>query len=140
MKGKLKFIIPVPILLIVAAAAAYMLVLAPKPAKAKPPKVDGTLFTLTNDFVINLSGGHYAKLGVALLLSSPPPASADGTTTLPQEAAVRATITNDLTGVTPTKLINRSSRAALLTELLADLKHSTDEPITKVLITDLAVQ
>ncbi len=141
MKKKLKFILPVPILLVVL-AAAYMTVLAPKKAAAEPPKVNGTLVELSGEFVINLSGGHYGKLSVALLLSTPPPASATvgGTTTLPQDAAVRSVITDALTGLDPSQLIDRTARHAVLANVLADLKRKTDEPVTEVLITDLAVQ
>jgi len=140
-KRKLKFILPIPILLVVL-AAAYMTLLAPKKAVAKPPKVNGTLVELSGDFVVNLAGGHYGKVSVAVLLSTPPPvtAGAGGAPVLPQDAAIRAVITDALTGLDPSKLINRASRHALLGDVLKQLQAKTDEPITKVLITDLAVQ
>jgi flagellar protein FliL len=140
-KKKLKFIVPVPILLVVL-AAAYMFLLAPKKAEAKPPKVNGTLVPLTGDFIINLAGGHYGKLTVAVLLSTPPVAgaSASAPVTLPEDPAVRSVITDVLTGLEPTELTERASRHAILDELLTQLKSRTDEPITKVLFTDLAVQ
>ena len=141
MKRKLKFILPVPILLVVL-AAAYMMLLAPKKATAKPPKVDGTLVQLSGDFVVNLAGGHYGKVSVAVLLSSPPPvtAGAGGSPVLPEDPVVRSVITDALTGLDPSKLINRTSRHAVLQDVLKQLKAKTDEPITEVLITDLAVQ
>jgi flagellar basal body-associated protein FliL len=140
-KRKLKFILPIPILLVVI-AAAYMMVLAPKKASAKPPKLDGTLVALNGDFVVNLAGGHYGKLSVAVLLSTPPPASAtvQGTTTLPQDAAIRSVITDALTGLDPSRLIDRTQRHELLAQVLHELQQKTDEPVTEVLITDLAVQ
>ena len=138
MKAKLKFIIPIPIVLVVL-AAAYMFLLAPKKAAAKPPKVDGTLVPLTGDFVINLAGGHYGKLSVAVLMSSPPPVTT-GAATLPEDAAVRAVITDELTNLDPAELTDRASRHDLLAHLVQALKQRTDEPITKVLFTDLAVQ
>jgi flagellar basal body-associated protein FliL len=140
-KKKLKFILPVPIVLIVL-AGAYLTILAPKKAVAAPPKVNGTLIELPTDFVVNLADDHYAKISVALLLSTPPPATAtvNGVTTLPQDAAVRATITNELTGLSSSTLIDASSRHAVLKTLLAQLKKNTDEPVTQVLFTDLAVQ
>jgi flagellar basal body-associated protein FliL len=139
MKKKLKFIIPIPILLVVL-AAAYMFLLAPKKALAKPPKVDGTLVPLTGDFVVNLAGGHFGKLTMAVLLSVPPVASADGGAAMPEESAVRSVITDELTGIEPAALTGRISRHEILARLLKTLKAETDEPITKVLITDLAVQ
>ena len=138
MKAKLKFIIPIPILLVVL-AAAYMFLLAPKKAEAKPPKVDGTLVPLTGDFVVNLAGGHYGKLSVAVLMSSPPPVTT-GAVALPEDAAVRAVITDELTNLDPAELTDRASRHDLLAHLVQALKQRTDEPITKVLFTDLAVQ
>jgi len=137
-KAKLKFIIPIPIVLVVL-AAAYMFLLAPKKAPAKPPKVDGTLVPLAGDFVINLAGGHYGKLSVAVLMSSPPPVTT-GAATLPEDAAVRAVITDELTNLDPAELTDRASRHDLLAHLVQALKQRTDEPITKVLFTDLAVQ
>lgn len=141
MKKKLKFIIPVPILLVVL-VGAYMTVLAPKKAAATPPKVNGTLVELTPEFIINLAGGHYGKISVAVLLSEPPPATATvGTTTvLPQDAAIRAVITDSLTGLDSSKLVDRTARHAVLQDLLKQLQTKTDEPVTQVLITDLAVQ
>ncbi len=139
MKKKLKFIIPIPILLVVL-GVAYTMFLAPKPAAAKPPKVAGTLVPLTGDFVINLAGGHYGKLSVAVLLSSAPAAAAAGPVTLPEDAAVRAVITDQLTNLDPSELTDRTARHDLLAQLLQALKQKTDEPITQVLFTDLAVQ
>ena len=141
MKKKLKFIVPIPILLVVV-AAAYMFLLAPKKALAKPPKVDGTLVQLAPEFIINLAGGHYGKLTVAVLLSTPPVAgaSASAPVVLPEDSVIRSVITDQLTGRDPAELTSRFSRHDLLARLLKTLKASTDEPITKVLITDLAVQ
>jgi hypothetical protein len=60
--------------------------------------------------------------------------------TLPEDSAVRAVITDELTGVPPSQLINRKWRANMLGRILKRIRHTTDEPVTKVLITDLAVQ
>ena len=49
-------------------------------------------------------------------------------------------ITDSLTGLDPNKLINRTARLAVLGDVLSRLKRKTDEPVTQVLITDLAVQ
>jgi flagellar basal body-associated protein FliL len=139
MKGKLKFIAPIPIVLGVL-FAAYTMLLAPKSATAKP-KIAGTLLPLANPFIVNLADQRYAKLSVSLLLSKAPPPSSNGLpVTLPEDSAVRAIITDELTGVPPSQLINRKWRANLLARILKRLKHSTDEPVTQVLITDLAVQ
>jgi hypothetical protein len=139
---KKKLMIVVPVLLL-ALGGAYKMVLAPK-AKAAPKKVEGTLVPLGTDFVVNLAGGHYGKISVALLLTTPPPAAAAGAAgaapVLPEDAAVRAAITDELTGLDPQQLINRSRRKALVARLQKVLTHTTDEPVERVLLTDIAVQ
>lgn len=138
LKNKLVLI---PLVALLVLGVAYKFVLAPKP-KAAPKKIDGALVTLGDPFTVNLAGGHYGRVTVAVLLESAPPAVADPTTAppIPQFDAVRAIVTDDLTGIQPTRLIDKSARHALLAELLTDLKKSTDEPVKKVLFTDLAVQ
>jgi flagellar basal body-associated protein FliL len=138
-KGKLKIVVAVPILLVVL-AAAYMFLLKPKKANAAKPKVQGTLVQLPTDFVINLAGGHYGKLSIALLMTTAPVPAADGSVDLPQGPEIRALITDDLTGVDASDLVDRTARHALLHKLLDDIKAHSDEPVTDVLITDLAVQ
>ena len=139
MKKKLKFIAPVPILLGVL-FAAYTMLLAPKPATAKP-KIKGTLLPMTSPFIVNLAGNRYGKLSISLLLSKAPPPSTTGLpVTLPEDSALRAIITDELTGIQPAQLIDRGTRRRLLAEILKRMQRTTDEPITQVLITDLAVQ
>src|SRR5690242_20025783 len=107
MKRKLKFIVPVPILLGVL-FAAYTMLLAPKSATAKP-KIAGTLLPMTTPFVVNLAGNRYGKISVSLLLSKAPPASTTGLpVTLPEDSALRAIITDELTGLQPQQLISRT--------------------------------
>jgi flagellar basal body-associated protein FliL len=138
---KKKLLILVPIILLLSAGGAYEMVLKPKP-KVVVPKIKGTLVELTDPFTINLAGGHYGRLSVAVLLTTAPAVAPDSTTgvTLPENDAVRSIITDDLTGIDANRLISRSERHALLAKILADLKKSTDEPVTEVLFTDVAVQ
>ncbi|HEX4519270.1 MAG TPA: flagellar basal body-associated FliL family protein [Gaiellaceae bacterium] len=139
MKSKLKFIIPVPILLVVL-FGAYTMLLSPKPAAAKE-KIVGTLVPLANPFIVNLAGERYGKLSVSLLLTKAPPPSTTGLpVTLPEDSAVRAIITDETTGIPASELIDRKTRNELLTRILKRMQHTTDEPVTQVLITDLAVQ
>lgn len=142
MKGKLKIILPVLLLLAVGGGGAYFFVLAPKPAKAAPPKVVGTLFPLSPEFVVNLDGEHYGKVSIALLLTAgAPAASADGTAaTLPEDAVVRAIVTNDLTGLPSSDLIDRPKRNAIEKKILTDLQKKTDVKVSQVLFTDVVVQ
>jgi flagellar FliL protein len=141
-KGKLKIILPVLLLLLIGGGAAYFFVLAPKPAKAAPAKIVGTLFPLSPEFVVNLSGGHYGKVTVALLMTAGVPAvpTSGGAATLTEDAAVRAIVTNDLTGLPDSAIIDRAQRTTLEKKILTDLQSSTDVKVTQVLFTDVVVQ
>ncbi len=144
-KGKKKKIgLVLLVVVLLGAAGAYEKVLKAAPVKAAPPKIQGTLVELTDPFTVNLAGGHYGRVSVALLVTTAPapaPDSSGGNTiTLPENDAVRAIITNDLTGLSSDHLTVRGLREELESEILRDLKKSTDEPVTEVLFTDIAVQ
>jgi flagellar basal body-associated protein FliL len=137
-KRRLKIVVPVLVLAL--AGAAYKVVLAPGGTKDTDRKIEGAIVPLSRELVVNLAGGHYGKLSVALILRGSPPSDAEGHPVLEQEAAARAVITDELTGLDPSQLIQRPRREALRRRLLAALRHATDEPITGVLLTDVAVQ
>ena len=135
-----KIMIAGPVLLLVVAGLGYKMVLAPKPVVEKK-KIEGSLVALSPEFVINLAGGRYAKLSVSVLSSVPPVAAAEGgAAELEQAAAIRSVITDDLTGIAAEKLVDRTARSALLLQIVKDLKKGTDEHITRVFFTDIAVQ
>jgi flagellar basal body-associated protein FliL len=137
MKKKLIIALPV-LLLLVGGFTAKKILLKPKPAP--PPKIAGELLTLAPEFLVNLSDGHYGKLTVALTLTKAPVAPAGETATLPQDAAIRADITDALTGINSNDLINRTKRHTLQKMLLRSIKKTTDEPVKGVMFTDIAVQ
>jgi flagellar basal body-associated protein FliL len=148
MKKKLMIL---PVVLLVALGGAYKFVLAKPKAEAKP-KVDGNVYILGKEFLVNLQGGRFAKLTAALVIdptdtaataaaggesaASPP----DGFGTMTQEAVVRDIITNDLTGAKDTDLINRKGRIKMKEEILKDLNAHTDVKVKDVLFTDVTVQ
>ena len=139
---KKKLIIALSLLVILSAGGAYETVLKPKP-KVVIPKVNGTLVSLGDPFTLNLAGGHYGRLSVSVLVTKAPvptPTSSGTSLVLPENDVVRAIVTNDLTGLDSSRLIDRPSREALAAEILRDLKKSTDESVTQVLFTDLAVE
>lgn len=144
--AKIKLILPIFIVLVAVAGGAYHFMLAPKASAKKAPKphVQGDLFDLTPEFVVNLTDGHYGKVTVALLLEeAPTPAQLDATSDTPklvQDPVIRATVTDDLTGITTDDLINRSKRDDLRGEILKDLQKATDIEVTGVLFTDVVVQ
>src|SRR5919198_817040 len=63
MKSKLKIIVPV---LLIALGGVYKFVLA-KPAATAKPKVDGEVYVMPKDFLINLADGRFAKLDVGFV-------------------------------------------------------------------------
>jgi flagellar basal body-associated protein FliL len=144
--GKLKLILPILLVLLAVAGGAYHFVLTPKASakKAPAPHVEGDLFALAPEFVVNLTDGHYGKVTVALLLKQAPSAAqlvpVSDTPKLLQDPVVRATITDDLTGVQTDDLINRSKRTALRAQILKNLQKATDIEVTGVLFTDVVVQ
>ena len=147
MKKKLMIVLPV---LLLALGGAYKFVLAkPKVAEAKP-KVDGSVYILQKEFLVNLHDSRFAKLTVALVLShedtstaaggheaaSPP----EGYGPMSQEAVVRAVITDDLTDVKADDVIDREGRERLQEKILKDLKKKTDVKVEEVLFPDVTVQ
>lgn len=144
MKGKLKIILPLALLLVL--GGLYKVVLA-KPAPGHH-KVDGQVYVLPKEFLLNLAGNHFVKLNVGLVLAdgevpsssqggSPPP---DGFGPLPQEAVVRDVITDTITDVRPDQLVSRKGRNGLKAKLLKALHARTDVKVKDVLFTDVAVQ
>jgi flagellar basal body-associated protein FliL len=137
-KKKLMIIVPVLVLLI--AGAGYKMVLAPKPKPVKK-KIDGHLVKLDPEFVLNLSGGRYAKVTVSVLTHTLPAAGhGTGPIVLEQNDAIRAVITDVLTGVSAHALINRRERKHLVEKIVKSLHKKTDEHVEEVFFTDLAVQ
>ena len=147
MKGKLKFIIPIVLLLVL--GGVYKFVLA-KPATAAPkPKVEGQVYVLPKEFLINLSGGRFAKLSLGLVLdesqaiasedkeAAKPP---EGFGTLPQEAVIRDLVTDRLTDDNADSLVTEQGREKLKSQLLRSIKKKTDVKVKEVLFTDVAVQ
>jgi flagellar basal body-associated protein FliL len=141
---KKKLIIVLPIVLLAAAGGAYKFVLAPKPAAAKPPKIEGAIVKLPQEFVLNLAGGHYGRITVALVVphTAVPAghAAATDSSGLEQEAAIRAIVTDELTGVERDELVERKGRHHLVERLAKRLRNETDTEVEDVMFTDIAVQ
>jgi flagellar FliL protein len=145
-----KKLVPLVALLAVL-GGVYKFVLA-KPATAEPkPHVEGTVYMLQKEFLINLADGRFAKMQVGLLLAhddtstvaaggheaaSPP----EGYGTMAQEGIVRDLITGELTDATDKDLISASGREELKKKILKVLKKKTDVKVEEVLFSDLTVQ
>jgi flagellar FliL protein len=138
---KKKLMILGPVLLIVV-GLGYKMFLAPKPIPPKM-KIAGSLVALQKDFLVNLAGGQYAKVAVAVVMD-PEAAAAGGAhevgVGLPQEAAVRAIILDELTGIEGEKLVSRVGRHEVLETIAKMIKKKTDEHVEEVMFTDITVQ
>ena len=146
MKSKLKFIVPV---LLIALGGVYKFVLAKPGAPAPKPKVDGQVYVLPKEFLINLDGGRFAKLSVGLVLDhtqavastdKEAPKPPEGFGTLPQEAVIRDIVTDRLTDDNADSLVSEKGREKLKKQLLLSIKKKTDVKVEEVLFTDVAVQ
>ena len=141
-----KILIPIIVVIVgVVGFAGYSFAM---PKKAAKTKISGTIYILPKEFTVNLKGGQYATLTVALLLaptqsvgvtsaSDPPPT---GFGSLTEEAVIRAIITNDVTDQPASALLSASGRAKIEAEILSNIKSQTDTKVTKIYFTDLAVQ
>lgn len=138
------------ILLVVLAGGGYVAktMLLPKPAVAKP-KIAGEIYVLPKGFTFNLTDGRYATMTIGLILApgQSDGASAAGATTtpagigtLPEEPAIRAIITNVITNDSSQTLLSAGGRDHLQSEILSDIKNTTDVKVTGILFTDVAVQ
>jgi flagellar FliL protein len=148
MKKKLKFVIPLALLIV---GGGYKMVLAKEPPPPKS-KIHGDVYVLGKDFLVNLSGGHFAKLGVALVVEhgtaapaegghgTAPAKPPEGYGTLPQEAAVRDIVTDTLTDIEQRELTSRAGREALKERIKKRIAQSTDVHVEDVLFTDVSVQ
>ena len=146
-----KKLLVIPIVALVALAAGYKLVLSKPSAEAAKPKVEGTVYVLGKEFLVNLADGRFAKLTVALVLDPKDESAAaaeghaagkppEGFGAMMQEAVVRDVITDDLTDSKDAELIDRGGRARVKARILKDLRKRTDVKVDDVLFTDVTVQ
>jgi flagellar basal body-associated protein FliL len=148
MKRK-KILIPLLVLLVAGLAAKFVLA---KPAPEPHHKIDGTVYVLPKEFLVNLSDGRFAKVNVALVLDRSQPTAAagggegaaaeppEGFGTLEQEAAVRDVVTDVLTGESGDELIDRRGRGRVKQAILREIRARTDVRVNEVLLPDVAVQ
>ena len=139
-----KKLIIVAIGVLVVAGLAYKMVLAPK--SESKVKVEGTVYVMPKEFLLNLAGGRYAKVTVALVLApgqstgSEGAAPPEGFGTLEQEPLVRQIVTDNLTGVPAAELTSRKARHHLQTEIRKEVDKTTDVKTKGIVFTDLVVQ
>jgi flagellar FliL protein len=144
---KKKLIIGLVLVLAIGGYVAKSMLLKPK---VVIPKINGTIYVLPHQFTFNMADGRYATLTAALLLA---PGQSDGSTatgaapssdsivgTLPEEAAIRDIITNIVTAQPGSMLTSISGREHLKADILKTIKTTTDDKVSGVMFTDVAVQ
>lgn len=141
----------IPLLVIVVAGLAAKFVLA-KPPPRVHHKVDGVVYVLPREFLVNLSDGRYAKLNVALVLDHSQPTAAaagghgaapappEGFGTLEQEAVVRDIVTDVVTGTSGEELVSERGRRAVKQKILREIRAHSDVRVHEILLPDVAVQ
>ncbi len=145
-----KKLVPV-IALLAVLGGVYKFVLA-KPAKAEPkPHVEGTIYMLQKEFLINLAEGRFAKMQIGLVLAhddtstaaaggheaaSPP----EGYGAMTQEGIVRSLITGELTDKPAEDLTSEKKREEVQKDIVKVIKKKTDVKIEEVFFSDLTVQ
>jgi flagellar protein FliL len=147
LKGKRKFILIGVLVLVL--GVGYKITSA-KPAPKL--KIKGTVYEMPASFLLNLTNNQYAKLDVALLLapgqSDEEEAASGGAGsggegevgTLPEEALVRAIITNTVTGQSSRMLIDERGRVLIKRRILDEIRKQTDVKVEAVVFPDLTVQ
>ena len=136
---------------LVVLGGAYKFVLAKPKAAAKKPNVEGTLYVLQKEFLVNLADSRYAKVSAALVLNpkdhSAAPAGGHGAPTPPegygamaQEAIIRAIVTDELTGKPAEELEDAKKRDKVREHIVERIHKETDVHADDILFPDLTVQ
>jgi flagellar FliL protein len=149
---KIKIIVPVVVLL-VAGVAVKTFVLGGEEKPEPKPKVEGDVYILPKEFLVNLADDRFAKFSVALVLhhgflaeataasgGHGAPSPPEGFGPLPQEAVVRDVVTDEVTNANAPQLVDRKERNKLKHEIQEAIEKKTDVKVEDVLFTDVAVQ
>ncbi|WP_026911671.1 flagellar basal body-associated FliL family protein [Patulibacter minatonensis] len=139
-------LIAIIVLVVVGALGAYKFVLAPPAPAGAKPKVDGVVYVLPKEFLVNLSDGRYAKFSVAMVLDHAPEAGGheetppEGYGVMPEEAVVRDVITDVVGASTGSELSTAEGREKVKKLVRRKLKLRTDLHVGDVLLPDITVQ
>jgi flagellar FliL protein len=146
-----KKILAIAVIGLVAAGGAYKTVLAKPKEPAHEPHVEGTLYVLEKEFLVNLADDRYAKLSAALVLDPEDhsavaagghgaPVPPEGYGPMSQEAIVRALITDEFTGRPASDLEDSRKRERLREDILKRIRKETDVKADDILFPDMTVQ
>jgi flagellar basal body-associated protein FliL len=142
---KQKLIIIVVVAL-VAVGGIYKFLLAGSSEAEAKPKIEGVVYVLPKEFLVNLADDRYAKFTVGLILDHAPVAGGHGDSppegygVMPEEAVVRDIVT-DVTGAAKGEtLSNAEGRETVKKEIKKVLKKKTDLHVHDVVFPDITVQ
>lgn len=130
---------------LVAVGGVYKFVLAGSAEAEGKPKIDGAVYVLPKEFLVNLADGRYAKLTVALIVAEIPEAHGEesppeGYGAMPEEGVVRGIVTDVVGETTATRLSSAKGRERVRARLLRELKRATDLEVHEVVFPDITVQ
>lgn len=142
-KGKKKLLVIIIVVVLVAAGAGYWFVLKPKSAAAdaatasqsapaEPEQEPGTVLAI-DSISINLAGGHYLRLGMALQLTAD--VKEDPDTARALDLAISLFSQQPLEEVS-----DEGKREALKAELLSELEEAYEGEVMGVYFTDFVTQ
>lgn len=129
-KTRKKLLLIVAVVAVVVAGAGYWFLLRPAPVKSEP--VPGEVVTL-EPIQLNLAGGRYLKLGLALQLTAEVAEKADGSKAL--DAAIEL-----FSGVPVARLASTEQRAELQLELQKELAEIYEGDVMDVYFTEFVTQ
>jgi flagellar FliL protein len=154
MKKKLPII---AVIALVLAGGVYKFALATPPPKPKY-KVDGEVYVIPKEFLVNLKDGRFARVNVALEFdhgyssaaaaaeaaaghgSKGAPKPVEGFGILPQEPVVRDIVSDTISDSSARQLSSRTRRERLKKRIAKKINKTTDVKVHDVLFTDVAVQ
>jgi flagellar protein FliL len=131
-RSKLKLII-VAVVVLALLGGVYQFVLAPKGAKAAPPKPTPGAVVKLDSITLNLAGGHFLKLGLSLQ------ATADAGEDVPGAKALDAAI-EQLSGKSVTELASKTGRDKAKAALVETVSELYEGKVYDVYFTDFVMQ
>ncbi len=131
-KGGKKKLIMIVVLALVVGGAGYWFFLKPKPAASEKPKPEAGIVVPLEPIQVNLEGGHYLKIGIALQLTKAAK-EADGSKALD---AVIATFS----GMSMNEVTKPDEREKVKEELAKKLEKLYEDEVMDVYYTDFVTQ
>ncbi len=140
-----KKLIPLVLIAILAAGGVYKFLLSGPAEATEKPKIDGAVYVLPKEFLVNLADDRYAKFTVALVLAELPEPHGEETPpegygAMPEEGIVRGIVTDVVGAATGRQLSSTRGRKRVRTKLLKELKTATDLEVHEVAFPDIVVQ